>query len=86
MRQGYGRRSTSSQRYDQSANPCHTLQCPDYFGHTYTQPGTYTITTTITWTVDYTLNNRDWASLGPLNGPTARHTTHIRSAHTQLVP
>jgi hypothetical protein len=72
--------------YDQINHPCPTLQCPDYQGHTYRTPGTYTLSTTITWTVDYTLDNKTWTALGPLDGPTTKHTTHIRSAHTHLVP
>ncbi|MCW2542164.1 MAG: hypothetical protein JWN95_3889 [Frankiales bacterium] len=74
------------QPYDQIHHPCGTLKCPDYFGHTYTRPGTYTLTTTITWIVDYTLDNATWSTLGQLDGPTTKHTTHIRAAHAQLVP
>jgi hypothetical protein len=73
--------------YDSAHDPCHTLQCPNYQGHTYRQPGRFTITQTTTWTASYSLDNHHWTDLTPtITSQPTSHAITIRSAYTHLVP
>jgi hypothetical protein len=69
-------------------DPCPTAQCPDYFGHTYTNTGPKTITLTITWTGQYSTNNgQTWTTItgGPLTSPTTTATITLHQARAVLI-
>jgi hypothetical protein len=66
---------------------CATAQCPDFFGHTYTHPGHYTTTLTVTWTGQYATPDGTWTTIpDPIPGPTAATQATIAQAHTVLLP
>lgn len=70
-------------------HPCRTAQCPGYYGHTYTATGQLTITLTMTWRAEYSLDaGNTWLAVdpAPLTGPTATQPIHIRQARGVLVP
>lgn len=72
--------------YDADADPCRTVQCPGYDGHTYTETGTMQLRATVTWHVQYRVGGRPWADLpDDLPGPTATHTLRIVEARGVLV-
>jgi hypothetical protein len=71
------------------ADPCHTAQCADYYGHTYTDTGDRTITLTVAWHAEFSLDGgRNWAAVdqAPLTGPQATHTLTVEQARGILVP
>src|SRR5579859_4911790 len=70
-----------------STNPCHTAQCPGYYGHTYTATGPVTVTATITWTGRYRVAGGTWQPIpGTVTGPPARLPLTVRQARGILVP
>jgi len=74
--------------YDHT-HPCATKQCPDYYGHTYTTRGPQTITLTMTWTGQYSLDHgTTWTTIagGPLTGAAATATITTKEARTILIP
>jgi hypothetical protein len=78
---------TPGKVYDPAA-PCATKQCPDYFGHTYLTRGPRTITMTINWKAQYSLNNgTTWTTItgGPIPGPTTNTTITVKEAYTILI-
>lgn len=73
--------------YD-DANPCSTAQCPDYYGHTYRDTGPVTITLTIAWHAQFSLDNgTTWTDVdpAPLTGPSATHQLTVVQARGILV-
>lgn len=71
------------------ADPCHTAQCADYYGHTYTDTGERTIRLTVAWNAEFSLDGgRTWAPVdqAPLTGPQATHTLTVEQARGILVP
>jgi hypothetical protein len=70
------------------SDPCHTAQCADYYGHTYTDTGERTITLTVAWHAEFSLDGgRTWAAVdqAPLTGPQATHTLTVEQARGILV-
>jgi hypothetical protein len=70
------------------SDPCHTAQCADYYGYTYTDTGERTITLTVAWHAEFSLDGgRTWAAVdqAPLTGPQATHTLTVEQARGILV-
>lgn len=77
--------ATPGKPYD-SADPCHTAQCPHYFGHTYARTGSMTITLTITWHAQYRTTG-PWIDIpDDITGSPSRHTVVVKQARAVLVP
>jgi hypothetical protein len=79
--------TTPGKTYDPTHDRCTTVNCPDYYGHTYRTTGEMTITVTITWHATYSLDGTHYTPVDttPITGPAA--TVHIRArqARAQLV-
>jgi len=70
-----------------SANPCHTAQCPGYYGHTYTDTGAVTVTATTTWTGRYRTAGGAWQPIpGTVTGTPSTLNLTVRQARGILVP
>lgn len=67
---------------------CHTPQCPDWFGHTYTTTSTnLTITATPHWSATYTLDGQDPHNIpGTIDSPTTTLPMRVQQARSVLVP
>jgi len=75
--------------YDASTDPCHAAECPGYFGHTYRDPGTRTITLRVAWRAEFSLDGgATWEAVDPaaLAGPSSSATLQIVQARGVLVP
>ena len=81
------RTNTAGKAYDNVHDPCRTATCPDYFGHTYRNPGSTTIHATATWTASFTVaGERATPIPGSVAGPTATTTLAVKQARSVLVP
>ncbi len=72
-----------------ATDPCSTVQCPHYYGHTYTSTGAPTITLTVAWHAQFSLDHaRTWTDVepAPLTGPQATHQLRVLQARGVLVP
>jgi hypothetical protein len=70
------------------ANPCDTAQCPGYYGHTYTDTGPVTITLTVAWNAQFSLDGgATWTDVDavPLTGPQTTHALDVVQARGILV-
>ena len=88
---GDGHTDTTSEpgRVYQVSDDCNTAQCPGYYGHTYTDTGHVTITLTVSWNAQYSLDNgATWTDIGPgaLTGPAVTHPLQLVQARGVLVP
>jgi hypothetical protein len=71
-----------------SRGTCHTVTCPGYYGHTYTHTGAMTITLTLTWSAEYSLDATHYHPIAstPLPGPPTRLTLDLNQARATLIP
>ncbi len=70
-----------------SDNPCDTVTCADYYGHTYRDVGAPTITATITWNGQYRVDGGPWIDIvGTVSAPATSTTINVRQARGILVP
>lgn len=70
------------------SDPCETAQCPDYYGHTYTDTGHVTITLTVAWHAEFSLDNgTTWTAVDPaaLTGPASTHDLAVVQARGIIV-
>jgi hypothetical protein len=70
------------------SDECGTAQCPDYYGHTYTDVGPVTITLSVAWHAEFSLNNGNtWTDVdaAPLTGPQTTHDLNVVQARGILV-
>lgn len=67
---------------------CATTTCPDFFGHTYTQPAPHlTITATATWTGRYSTNNGPFTTItGTVTAPPTTIPMEVDQSLAILVP
>lgn len=73
--------------YDKINDPCHTAQCVDYRGHTYTVTGRMTITLQVTWHAQYRRGAGSWVDIDDaITGPTTQHVLTVKEARAILVP
>ena len=71
------------------ADPCTTAQCAQYYGHTYRSTGPATITLTVAWHAEFSLDNgATWTAVDtvPLTGPETTHQLDVAQARGVLVP
>jgi hypothetical protein len=71
-----------------NADPCGTAQCPRYYGHTYTGTGPVTISLTVSWQAQFSLDGgASWSDIdgAALAGPTATHDLTVVQARGVLV-
>jgi autotransporter-associated beta strand protein len=69
-----------------NAHPCRTKQCLGYFGHTYTDTGTMTITADLTWTGQFRVDGGPWQSIpGTVTAAAASTTIDVKEARGVLV-
>ena len=69
-------------------DPCNTAQCSDYYGHTYRATGPVTITLTVAWHAQFSLDaGATWTDIdpAPLTGPPATHRLRVIQARGVLV-
>jgi hypothetical protein len=80
--------TTAGKPYDAQTDPCETAQCPNYDGHTYTQPGPVTVELQVAWNAQYSVNSTHWTTVpgGQLLGPTSTAQLTMRQARGVLVP
>jgi hypothetical protein len=78
---------TPGKAYDAAADPCRTVSCPDYFGHTFTRTGIMTVSVQIAWQASYSLDGQHYQPVddAPLTGPASTVTIHVRQARGVLV-
>ena len=70
------------------SDPCDTAQCPDYYGHTYTDTGPVTISLTVAWHAEFSLDNgATWTAVdpAPLTGPATTHDLAVVQARGVIV-
>jgi hypothetical protein len=70
------------------ADPCNTAQCPDYYGHTYSDTGPVTISLTVAWHAEFSLDNgATWTAVdpAPLTGPATTHNLAVVQARGIIV-
>jgi hypothetical protein len=75
--------------YDETGDPCAGARCPDYYGHTYTTRGAVTVTLTVAWHAEFSLNNgTTWTAIdaAPLTGPATTHQLDLVQERGVLVP
>ncbi len=79
--------STGPGRPYTAAEPCREVQCPAWFGHTYTRTGSVVVSATIDWAATYTV---DGGAPEPIEatvaGPTASMTLPVKQARAVLMP
>lgn len=69
------------------ADPCRTVQCPDYFGHTYRHSGSVTIGAQLIWTGDFRVGAGPWQPItGTVTAPAMSETVRVKEARAVLVP
>jgi hypothetical protein len=79
--------TTPGKAYNESTDPCRTVQCPGYYGHTYRTTGTMTITLTLTWHAQYSLDTQHWIDItDPITAPTSHHTLTVEQTRGILIP
>lgn len=79
--------TTPGKPYDKTGDPCNTVQCADYYGHTYERTGAMTITLAVTWHAQFSFDGAAWTDIPePITGPTAQHTIALKQARGILVP
>jgi hypothetical protein len=73
--------------YDARNDPCRTVSCPDYFGHTFTTTGVMTVSVRIAWRASYSLDGQNYQPVddAPLTGPAGTVRIHVRQARGVLV-
>ena len=68
------------------ADPCTTVDCPQYFGHTYRATGHLTIGARLTWTGQFQVDGGAWQDIpGTVTAPATGQPIHIREARGVLV-
>lgn len=87
---GDGATATATQpgkAYDRTGDPCRTVSCPHYFGHTYTAPGPVTVTVRVAWRASFSLDGSAFLPVddAPLTGPPATAHIRVRAARGVLV-
>jgi len=66
---------------------CHTATCPDWFGHTYTKTGTFTVNAVVNWTGTYSADGQPAQPIqGTVAGPAATIPMQVLQARGVLVP
>jgi hypothetical protein len=68
--------------------PCNTAQCAQYYGHTYSDTGNVTISLSVAWHAQFSLNGGNtWTDVDavPLTGPQTTHALRIVQARGILV-
>ena len=79
--------TTGPGRAYSDAHPCTTKQCPGYFGHTYSDTGTMTITADIVWTGQFRVDGGAWQTIpGTVTAAATSTTTDVKEARGVLVP
>lgn len=74
-------------RYDAVNDPCRTVECPDYYGHVYTDTGSMTVAATGNWVASFTVDGGPAATIpATVAGPTATAALQVRQARGELVP
>jgi len=77
--------STPGKAYTK-ADPCRTVDCPQYFGHTYRATGHLTIGAQLTWTGQFQVDGGAWQDIpGTVTAPATARPIHIREARGVLV-
>jgi hypothetical protein len=72
--------------YDEAADPCDTVHCPDYYTHTYTTTGPMRVSLTVTWRASYRVAGGAWADLDdPITGPPSTIQVRLYQARGVLV-
>jgi hypothetical protein len=70
-----------------NADPCRTVDCPDYFGHTYVHTGPLTIAAQLTWTGQFRVDNGTWQAIpGTVTAAATSTAVHVKEARGILVP
>ena len=79
--------STGPGRPFTPADHCGENQCPDWFGHTYTETGPVTTTADVTWNATYTVDGGPpQPIIGTVTGPRTTMNITVKQARAVLVP
>ena len=79
--------ATPGKPYDETHDPCKTVDCPDYYGHAYVETGTMTLTAAASWAASFTVDGgRTLTIPGTVAGPAATTTLQVKQARGVLVP
>jgi hypothetical protein len=78
--------STPGEAYTHD-DPCRTVDCPHYFGHTYIHTGRVTITAELTWTGEFRVDGGTWQPItGAVAAPATATSVHVKEARGILAP
>lgn len=70
-----------------TSDPCGQIQCPAWFGHTYTSTGTVNVTAAINWSATYTVDDGPTQKItGTVTGPKTTLNLQVKQARAVLVP
>lgn len=70
-----------------AADPCKTVDCPDYFGHTYLHTGEVRISAQLIWTGEFRVDGGAWQPItGTVAAPATGTSVHVKEARGILVP
>jgi hypothetical protein len=70
-----------------NSDPCKTVDCPDYYGHTYIHTGEVTITAQLIWTGEFRVDQGTWQPIaGTVAAPATQTSVHVKEARGILVP
>ena len=87
---GDGKSATSEgagKAYDEQHDPCRSVSCPDYFGHTYRRTGPVTVAATAYWQASFTVGGGGAVDIpGTVAGPTGTAELAVKQARSVLVP
>jgi hypothetical protein len=79
--------TSAGKAYDAAADPCRAAQCPSYYGHTYRQTGSRSVSATASWQVTFTVDGGAATAIpGTVAGPTAQTPVVVKQARAVLVP
>jgi hypothetical protein len=79
--------ASAGKAYDAAADPCRAAQCPSYYGHTYRQTGSRSVSATASWQVTFTVDGGAATAIpGTVAGPTAQTPVVVKQARAVLVP
>ncbi|PZS35851.1 MAG: hypothetical protein DLM58_02910, partial [Pseudonocardiales bacterium] len=79
--------AAAGKAYDGAKDPCKTVACPSYYGHTYLGTGAMTVTAQASWVASFTVDGGPGLSIpGTVSGPVATAALQVKQARGVLVP
>jgi len=79
--------AAAGKAYDGVNNPCKTVACPGYYGHTYLLTGSMTVSAAVSWVASFSVDGGASLTIpGTVTGPAATTALRVKQARGVLVP